>query len=482
MKRYLRTIMALAIVLAFLLVGCTLDDPNSPKSLKTPTGAQIFKNYVAIGNSLTAGFMDSGLLINGQMNSFPLLIAQAIGLKSDDFTQPYVAFPGIGSTDTGNPLLIAGVLHFDGSSVVPVGTTDAAAVQGLLLAAAQPAPYHNLGVPGALSADILNAYDAASSAGGVPFFDFINRASLYGNTQEDVVVLETDGVTPKPITYETASTGWQAITKGPTLATVWIGNNGILGGATGGNPSGANMVNPVDFGANFSDLMQVLAGGLVERTGFPATIVVANIPGITDTAYFLTPTTFEAAAGGAWPWGTDDADVALYTFPVLSWIADPANQGTAIPSNYTLTGTEQGLVDGYVTNYNAAITATVAAINASGMATVGLIDVNQVLNDLPAAQKTHFMLLLPQMGNDVAMAAAATRFSLDGVHPNNKGYGVVANAFIDVINTLAGTEVAAIDVDALAWDPTYGQPLTKTADRPRLSPEAATQMAAIWQH
>ncbi len=480
MKSRILIIMALPALLALLLGGCTVDEPAHPTSLEA---RPVFASYVAIGNSLTAGFMDSGLMMAGQANSYPSLIAAQLGFDSAAFTQPWVAAPGIGSTNTGNPAVIAGVLRFDGASPVLLGTTPAADVQStLLLAAAQPTPYHNLGVPGATLGDVFSAYSGATSQGLTPFFDFINRASLYGNSQGTATIFELDGTTPKNVTYQTTSMGWQAIAKGPSLLTVWIGNNDVLGGATGGNPSVGNMTDPNTFASRYSDMMQLLAGGLVQSTGFPATIVVANIPSITDAAYFITEATFVAASGGGWPWGYAETP-QLLTFPVLSWIANPANQGNPIPTNYTLTAAEVSLVGQYVAGYNQGISQIVAAINASGMAKVGLADMNAVLASLPAAQKTHFMLLLPQVGGSIATAAATTQFSLDGVHPNNHGYGVVANAFLDAINTLAETDVPLVDPAALTWDPTYGVPITAKAHAgpPTFSPEVAESMTAIWR-
>jgi hypothetical protein len=83
----------------------------------------------------------------------------------------------------------------------------------------------------------------------------------------------------------------------------------------------------------------------------------------------------------------------------------------------------------------------------------------------------------------VATAAATTAFSLDGVHPNNRGYGIVANAFIDVINDAAGTSVSHVNTGNLSWDPTYGRPPIIVAHEgpPGLSPEAAAAMTAIFR-
>lgn len=490
MKSTYIKILTLPVLLGLLVAGCSLDEPSSPAGLEA---RPVFSSYVAVGNSLTAGYMDSGLMRTGQANSYPMLIATQLGLGAS-FTQPWVASPGIGSTNTGNPALIAGVLKVDLSvsppAIAPLGVTAADQVPGLLLASAQPTPYDNLGVPGATLGDLFNGYASTASESHSPFFDFINRPTLYGNESRTATVLALDGVTPKEATYETCSSGWQAVAKGPSLATVWIGNNDVLGGATSGNPTTANMTDPNVFASRYSDMMQLLAGGLQQRTGFPATIVAANIPNVTDVAYFITEATFNQALAAqtdgaltSWPGGYEEGSAQLLTFTVLSWVgANIGNPATPIPSNFTLTAGEVGLVTAYVNGYNGAIAQIVAAINAAHVANVGLVDANTIVHDLTSTQKTHYILLLGA-GLTPTQAAAATIFSLDGVHPNNHGYGLVANAFIAKINEMLDTEVADVNADALVWDPTYGTMPTKNVatGMPVLTPEAAASIAAIWQ-
>ncbi len=36
-------------------------------------------------------------------------------------------------------------------------------------------------------------------------------------------------------------------------------------------------------------------------------------------------------------------------------------------------------------------------------------------------------------------------FSLDGVHPNQRGYAIIANTFIDAINQKYGANIAKVD-------------------------------------
>jgi hypothetical protein len=486
MKNTFIKIMTMPVLLGLLLSGCSLDEPDSPTGLEAP---QPFASYVSLGNSLTAGYMDSGLMISGQMQSYPKIIAGQLGL-GDGFSQPYVASPGIGSTNVGAGN-IAGVLAYNEGTgaIAPLGITPAAEVQGLLLAMAQPTPYHNLGVPGATLQDEFSGYSSVNSESHSPFFDFINRPTLYGNEEQTAMLLGMDQQ-PYEATYQTASAGWQGVAKGPSLATMWIGNNDVLGGATGGNPSAANMTDPTVFAARYNETLQLLAGGLFNRTGFPATIIVANVPNVTDTAYFITEETFNqvlaAQTGGSvtsWPGGYEEGSAELLTFTVLSWVsANLANPATPVPSNYTLTATENATVQGYINGYNQAIAGVAQAVTASGYANVGLVDANTIVSELSAGQKTHFVLLVGQ-GLTTAQAAATTIFSLDGVHPNNHGYALVANAFIDKINEMLETEVATVDPTGYTWDPTYGAAGKGGVftGLPTLSPEAAASMAAIWQ-
>lgn len=472
------------VLLALLLAGCSLDTPGDPTgSVNAPGLEDAGARYVAIGNSLTAGFMDGGLMQAGQINSYPRLIANQLGLSNTEFTQPWIAAPGIGSSTPSDPSLIAGVLHFDGLTIGVLGETPAADVQAsLLLAVSQPTPYHNLGVPGALLTDGRHAYDALSSVGQIPFFEFINRASFFGN--EEVAL----AAGPPPITTQSASMHYKAIAKGGALTTVWLGNNDVLGAATSGNPGvDVPLTDVTAFTMEYTAMLQTLAGGLMARNGFPATIVTANIPSVTSTPFFVPESIFDNAVqaqiGVSWPGGYTDTNVQFVLFPALGWIAT-ATPTDPIPSNLTLSQAEFDAVNAATIAFNTVIASVTAGVNAAGIAKCAMFDANATLSGLPAAQKTHFSFLLAS-GMTIADAAATTYFSLDGVHPNNQGYGFVANAFIDEINALDGTSIPHVDLGTLSWDPTYGQmaPTSLAAgDRPAigLTPRAATGMSAIF--
>ena len=456
MTKRILAVVAAAALLVVLLAGCTPDQPSPvEQTFHQPTGAEVLANYVALGNSLTAGYMDGGLVMNGQVNSFPQLIARQLGLR--DFQQPLIAWPGVGSSDTGDPDQVAGVLYFDGAGTAVAGPTPRAEVQNLLLAAAWPVPYNNLGVPGATLADMTNATDSQTSqAPGNAYFDMILRNPTFGNTTE----LD------------------QGTALGPTLVTLWIGNNDVLGGATSGQPEvGVNITPPSLFETMYTALLDAVTQKVHTRTGFDPVIVVANVPSITTIPYFLPKAVFDAMAGAPIP--TVEEDPVYVRLTALSYLAGGGQP--PLGAEWTLTQAEVDAVEGAVDAYNQIIADAVAARD-----NVYLFDAHAAMavlatQGMDGMTANHFLVLVNQLG-DIQAAADATFFSLDGVHPNNRGYGSIANGFIDVINAALGTDVPHVDVASLTWDPTYGQLGGGETTAGLVSPAAGRAIDALFRH
>jgi hypothetical protein len=471
----------LSLLLALLLAGCSLEAPSDPTDqVNDPGPADASTPYVAIGNSLTAGFMDSGLMKAGQANSYPMIVATQMGMNQDTFTQPWIDAPGIGTTDVGDGN-VSGVLYFNGTSVGPLAITPEAEVSGLLLAVAQPTQYHNLGVPGAFSFDLMTAYSAGTSFGvnlGKPnsFFDFINRAvepvNLFGN-----VSVPADPPAPG---YETGSQFYQVIAKGPALVTAWIGGNDFLYGATSGEPIGHPAItDAATFAANYGGFLHSLAGGLLKRNGFPPTIIGATLPLVRNITYFLDRPTFEGVFGVR-VYDEPEAEYILFT-DFLS-----AGMPATLPVDMTLDTEEVVYLDTQVIGaYNTAIQTVVAQVdgNPDVPANAGFVDFNANLDELGTTNpeaKLHFLFLrIMHQEDTIAETAARTYFSLDGVHPNNHGYVFTANGFLEIINQVTGSDYAQVPPEAVTWDPTYGMPIPAKAAQggiPQVSPEVAESM------
>ncbi len=447
MKKLTLILFGAAALLGLLIAGCSIETPGTPTFSNVQTGDAGFANYVAIGNSLTAGYMDGALMMSGQTASYPLALATSFGFTTTDWTQPLIASPGIGGVNSDDPSLLNGVMYTTDGAGLGTLTSDYASVQSLLLAATSPKPYQNLGIPGATLYDVANALDQGSSqSGNNSFFDFILRNP----------------------NFENLSMMGQAINQGPTLITLWIGANDVLGGATSGAPEiGVNVTPPATFLALYESLVTSIETSVQTATTYKPTIVVANIPAMTSAPYFIPVAVFNAATGNAFTFA--ETDVAYVLLPALS--TAPGE----LPGSLTLTTAETAVASDAVTAYNEHI-ATVAANHG-----LQVVDAHALLGNLTDAQKSHLLMLVGS-GLTVTDAAAATAFSLDGIHPNNQGYSIIANAFINAINTALGTNVDPVAINT-SWDPTYGQTkaATTTSDRPVLTKQAASAADYIFR-
>lgn len=148
------------------------------------------------------------------------------------------------------------------------------------------------------------------------------------------------------------------------------------------------------------------------------------------------------------------------------------------PDNLILSAAEVQTVVGTRATYNATIAGVIAGINQqAGGEVITLVDVQPAFTDifgLDAA--TASFLVDPTNGANAALAAMAANsvaavdgelgirvggvnlapdfspngvFSTDGIHPNPRGYAIVANLIIDALNSSKGASIPSINVLAL---------------------------------
>src|ERR1700738_3023975 len=103
-------------------------------------GSANFTTFVAIGDSYGAGLESGSLNLNHQPFSWPAVIARQAGVN--DFQQPLVSFPGIGSE-----LQLVDIIRF------PPTIAPAAGI-GQPINTNLARPYNNLSVPGATVTDV----------------------------------------------------------------------------------------------------------------------------------------------------------------------------------------------------------------------------------------------------------------------------------------------------------------------------------------
>jgi len=149
MKKYLKFLPLLA--LGFVSCEPELDNPIDEAGFYT-NGEADFTNYVALGNSLTAGYADDALYITGQENSYPNIMAQQFSLVQETgaFTQPLMA-------DNAGGLLMGGNQITDNRLVLAVGASGpfpkiyAGMAPTTDITNHLSGPFNNMGVSGAKS-------------------------------------------------------------------------------------------------------------------------------------------------------------------------------------------------------------------------------------------------------------------------------------------------------------------------------------------
>ncbi|MFS4456474.1 G-D-S-L family lipolytic protein [Maribacter sp. 2304DJ31-5] len=287
----MKKILTLLILFGLLFISCSDDDsvnptvPTTPDPIEYTSGTADFSTYVAIGNSLTAGFSDAALFVDGQTASFPNILASNFALAGGgSFNIPFMADNLGGATingqsdlnmdgipDIGNRLILsfANVDSSDPNSrpaPVPVSGTGTTEITNIL-----SGPFNNMGVPGAKSYHLLapGYGNALGLATGLANPYFVRFAS-----DPNTTVLA------------------DALAQDPTFFTLWAGNNDVLGYATGGG-AGVDQTGNTDpstyASGDISD-PDVVAGsidGMLQAlTANGAKGAIVNLPDITTLPYF----------------------------------------------------------------------------------------------------------------------------------------------------------------------------------------------------
>jgi lysophospholipase L1-like esterase len=422
---------------ALLLSGCNSDSPNAATKAQLALQAQQaknagnFSNTVFLGDSLTAGFQSGSLLDTTQVHGWaPVLAAQA----GFNIIQPLIAYPGAPN-----------VLKLVSLGPPPVITTVPGTSTGRDNFATQVT---DLAVPGALLNDVMNTVPEVNPAPGT-------------QAQLNQLVLGFPG-----LGYGVAdSQASFAIKAQPTTIFLWIGNNDALVADETGMPSSMTSV------ANFTSQYQALITELT--TMAPANLVIANIPDVTKVPY-LTPAALVLGEVSA-ETGLPTAALSQILGIVPGDLVNPA--GTAqIP--LILTGQQQGpitdagvlsaaevvTVQAQVTAFNQVIAAQAKAANAT------LVDINALFNTVSANGLTI-------NGYTGTSSFLGGFFALDGIHPTNVGYAVIANTFIDTMNTAISTKIPDVPLGPVAaadpfWPPNLATQVAPSA-RPRIMPANA---------
>ena len=487
------------VVATFL--ACNNDDEvivyDSSDGLPLTAGTANFSKFVALGNSLTSGYADGALFIDGQKVSYANILAQQFKLVGGgDFKIPFMA-DNIGGFKINGTQFAGPRMYFNGSAPVPaVGTPSTEILNPAVVTAG---PYNNCGIPGAKSFHLLSpSYGSA--------------AGIAAGTANPYYVRFAPNATTSVLGY--------AISQTPTFFSLWIGNNDVLGYATSGG-DGTNPITPSAgvAGVGFDATYDALVNGL---TASGAKGVIANLPYVNTVPFFTTVPTnpvplnatqvgqlnplfgamnsmlaaagqparfqtltasatnplliademlafdatalFTAAFQGA-PFNypaatagflgnlygkarhasnaTASKDYILLTARSLIGATQPGYPassntiGVTFPmqDNTTLTASETALVKTATDAYNAKIKAVATA---KGLA---FVDANALMTKVANGGITANGFTVTNV------YVTGGGFSTDGVHPSPRGYALIANKFIEAINATYGSNLKGVSLE-----------------------------------
>jgi lysophospholipase L1-like esterase len=413
----------------FLVVAATLAVAtlvSLPIGLQAQAaGGANFTRYVALGDSLTAGFASGGLVTNYQQNSYPALIhRQATG--GDGFQQPLVSAPGI-------PALL-GL-----AALAPGPAITRAPGSGQPLNLNLQRPYDNMAVPGA---DVLDLVSTTTDNGGM--HDLILRRLGFAQLQ-------------------------QGLSLQPTFVTLWIGNNDALGAATSGIVIDQTLTPLPQFEAAYR-----AAAAAITSVG--ARFAVANIPDVTSIPFVTTvPRVVNLPSGPFTLHGPDGplqpGDFVLLTASTLipQGFGIPTALGGRgpLPDQVVLSAAEVAAIRARVAGYNTVIRSVADQHGAA------FFDAAAWLNQ---AATTGVQIGGVRYTNAFLTGGV---FSYDAVHPTDLGYAVIANQFIRAINERFGSAIEPVNLYPFI----FGPPAFPTGASPAAvaSAEGVVFSEAAWQ-
>lgn len=501
MKNYFKYI-------AILALGIVSCEPELENSIEDEgfysNGEADFSNYVALGNSLTAGYADGALYISGQQNSYPNILAEKFAQtqETSGFTQPLM-------NDNIGGLLLGGNKIAEPRYVLSVGANGPRpgrldATPTTEVGNKLEGPFNNMGVPGAKTYHLM--------------------APGYGNVQG----VESGMANPYYARFATSANATvlaDAMALSPTFFSLWIGNNDVLGYATSGG-TGTFQINNTDVASYGADditdpnAFAFVYSQIVEQlTASAEAGVLLNIPDVTNIPYFNTiPNNALAldAATAANLTGFFQAVAGVMT-QVLMQQGASAQQAQAIASQYAIQfseGANRFLIDVPVSQTNPlgfrqmteeelllltidqsalaqgygsvvltqGVMEVLAVLQAGGQPTQqqvqtlfgavsgindeDVLDSEEIQNIQTATQAYNGSIAGIAQNFDLALVdvneifrqaleggiefdgglitadfVTGGAFSLDGVHLTPRGNAVIANAIITAINTKYGAEV-----------------------------------------
>ncbi len=442
---------------AFTFAACK---PSVKISAPVSPGSATFTNYLAIGNSLTAGYADNTLYLTGQINSYPQRLFEQFSMITGDrgakgpFIQPLLhgndGYPGAKlimgvstNTCTGTSSL--------GPMSVPNYVADPLDAN-VYVSPVNNGQINNIGVPGIRIADyIVPGYASIFNPYAARFY-----ADPAGTPMKELKTMVNN-------LY-------------PTFFTFWLGANDVLGYASnGGQGRGADSAAPVfgDF-YNPNDITPTYvfeklydsALKIASSTGASGALI--NIPDITSIPAFTTIPAdglflvrqSQADSLNAF-WHTSFPDISFKIGHNLFIIQDNAGQtrqavpgeliilSSSILNNITCQGwgSYTPILKGSVLTTDEIQFIRTATARFNDFIEKEALKYNLAYVDMFTYLKTVAGGIAYNGIDYTAQYVSGGAFSLDGVHLTPRGYALVANEIIKTINAKYHSTIPYADVN-----------------------------------
>lgn len=400
--------------------------------------------FVSIGDSITAGYADGALYYEGQLNTYPNLIAQQFNLISPiSFKQALVDKQSVGVGFSGRSRLIL--------KPHPTNPDSKSMVLGYLSETCDSnifrnnsyissGPFNNMAVPGAKAIHLMYPGYGNPEAGEGNYNVFFTR--MASNPQKASILSD-------------------AMAMNPGFFTLFIGNNDVLAFAMSGGTMDA--ITPVEGppGVGFRETLNYITETLTQSG---AKGILATIPNLISIPFFNTipynglflnhmDADHLTARYNGMLFNAGNNPYVIEEFinnqPVvrqlikgelilseilLDPLKDTYLSGSApIPEKYTLTAAQVALIEHTVDQYNHSIK-TIAEEKK-----LGLVNLNRLLKNTKSERYFD-----PRTRNIHYKQTGA--FSLDGIHINSLGQSLLANEFIKAIQKNYGLKIPRVPI------------------------------------
>jgi lysophospholipase L1-like esterase len=444
--------------MACLFAACK---PNVAVTTKLTQGEADFTNYLAIGNSLTAGYADGTLSSSGQLNSYPQRLFEQFQLVTNvkgTFVQPLLP----GNYGYPNPKKVLAVLINPCTGDTSLGAVnigyalDSGSTSAHYVSTVANEQINNIAVPGIRAIDYLvDNYAIIAQGAGYPY-----AMRFYNNPA---------GTPLQELQYRVNNLH-------PTFFTMWLGSNDVLGFALAGG-QGDGTGNALPLGPNFYNKEDITpyttfdtaydrAVNMAISTGAKGALI--NIPDIASLPFFTTipinglnitrqsmvdslqalwgPVTKTAVFQlGANQFMVTDhngrvrqsipGELIMLSMPMDNIKCKGWGITVPIPKEYVITTEELQQIRSATKSYNDFI-----KYETTIHPNLAYVDMHTFMGSIATGYTYNGIKYTTEYVTGGA-------FSLDGIHPTPRGYALIANEIIRTINARYKSNMPLLEVN-----------------------------------